>query len=84
MTISNLRIKIAKWLAPEVFAERDDWENISNDRLRALVHIIERQANYHFALRDIASLRTPKCAYGVKKACDIAEAALAHREGDSA
>jgi len=80
----SIRTAIARLLAPEVFRERDEFE-FAHERQSVLAkegaRLCDKYANIAAqrarALRSIASLRTPNCAHGVKRACDIAEAALA-------
>lgn len=83
----TLRLKVAKWLAPELAEEIDNrrkhiaWLERSLDNQSDLVtrfsHAHHRQS---VALRNIAALRTPSCASIGKRMADIAETAL--REGD--
>ena len=81
--MTPLRIRIARWLAPEVFREidharmqvslidesRDMWQERANFSLNKV-------ASLRRALRNIASLRTPSCAHIGKRMADIADAAL--------
>jgi hypothetical protein len=72
----SIRIKIAKWLAPELALDIAAlWHN--NEYYRngrnELCSVVAAQRK---ALKEIAGLRTPKCSHVVKKACDIADAAL--------
>ncbi len=77
----SIRIKIAKWLAPEW--DREFWEGdallakVVDDRNEFLRSYVDRGQ----ALRNIIALKTPKCAHIGKRMADIAEAAIKSGEG---
>jgi hypothetical protein len=75
----SIRIRIAKWLAPELanwHATAEKWEEATYKWIN-LATMFEKRANVRErALLSIARLRTPKCSHVVKKACSIADQAL--------
>lgn len=69
----SIRIKIAKWLAPEL-----------DERIRRLEahcnHVHGERMDAVAALLDIKRQRTPNANATVKRMADIAESALHHTE----
>jgi len=72
----TLRIKIAKWLAPEVFRARDEWEYYAIICQETGMEWSTKAMSRGFTLRKIASQRTPKANATVNRMADMAEAAL--------
>lgn len=79
----SIRIRLAKWLAPEMERERqgmsviaDEWRShakrLANSHKKAAVEA----GDYASALRNIIALKTPSCANVGRRMADIAEAAL--------
>lgn len=76
----RIRLKIAKWLAPEIFDERDDLVFNLESLRDGYEKLYDKRHSAVRALVAISRLRTPNAAHGVKKACDIAESALHHTD----
>ncbi len=72
----SIRIKIAKWLAPNVFDSNDVLRSIAQRNIKIASQALNRELKYARALHGIASLRTPSCAHIGKRMADIADAAL--------
>lgn len=79
----SIRVRIAKWLAPELEDAAVFWERATDDQIK-LRHRVQFENStmkstmleYKIALRNIIALKTPKCAHAARRMADIAEAAL--------
>ena len=72
----SISIKIAQWLAPQVFERASDLCNRSEYLAAQTRTLITETDKQRLALRQIISLRTPNCAHVGKRMAEIAEAAI--------
>lgn len=72
----SLRLRIAKWLAPELVEKAGNLADATERMSRNYRFMLDRHDQLLLAVRSIAALRTPKCASIGKRMADIAEEAL--------
>lgn len=68
-SMTSVRLKVAKWLAPELEQKSDYWEVACEKEVECL-------KSAQRALRSIIALKTPGCAHVGRKMADVAEQAL--------
>lgn len=77
-SMMSIRIKIAKWLAPELVRDNHWLEDEARIWEDSASRWSEKAMRRGIALNNIKVLRTPNCAHIGKRMADIAEQALSH------
>jgi hypothetical protein len=72
----SIKLRLAQWLAPEVFRSRDNWKAVSQHWQGAADRWSVKAVQRGFTLRKIASQRTPHANATVNRMADMAEAEL--------
>lgn len=72
----SIRIKIARWLAPEIFREHAAMEKTAAWWMDRTEYWSVKAMRRNDLLRTIAAQRTPKANGTVRRICDMADAEI--------